>query len=245
PTPVRDTQLRPSPGSVSTTGSVVPSAIVQAVAPPSTARVAIISAAVTAAVVLAAVAGVVLWLRAREVIVFTPTATTSKAATSEEATPARATPAARAVSAEAAEGQPVPQDSSAGSARDEGRTGGTPVSGDLSGGTGSRDERRRSAGGAGAREVQAGAASEGGAAGDGAKRAQLAALDQMMEALRASPQDLRLVSELGSAIAERAKLVSDESKRLRIQRIARSSAMAGDVAGLELALDALRAEADR
>jgi serine/threonine protein kinase len=246
PTPVRDTRIvaAPSAGIEATSPSgVVPSAIVRGVAGPSTARVAAISAAITAAVVLAAVAAVVWWLRARDVLVFTPAGSTSPTA----ATSADVTSAARATALPTASERPGTEAGNAAAERDPGLQdrSAAPTSVDA------RSDARRDDRSDARRDARPTVTTEARAQGEGASdrrpgtAAPLAALDRMMEALRADPRDLKLGTELGAAIAERAGLVKNDAKRARIQRIARASAMAGDVAGLELALSELRAEVSR
>ncbi|MEM7678939.1 MAG: protein kinase, partial [Myxococcota bacterium] len=64
-------------------------------------------------------------------------------------------------------------------------------------------------------------------------------LHRLMNEIRADAQDLEAVRKLGAEIEARARAVSDRTERARIQRIAQSSALLGDIEGIEQALDAL------
>ncbi|MCK6550781.1 hypothetical protein L6R52_33395, partial [Myxococcota bacterium] len=65
------------------------------------------------------------------------------------------------------------------------------------------------------------------------------ATDELRALLRRAEQDPALVSELARGIDRAAEGIGDERARVRVRRIAASSALVGDLAGLARALDLL------
>ena len=67
----------------------------------------------------------------------------------------------------------------------------------------------------------------------------LAALRRMVASARAAPDDLTLLARTGRAIEENAQRISNPTARARVQRMARSSVMLGDIEGIDEAFRAL------
>jgi tRNA A-37 threonylcarbamoyl transferase component Bud32 len=65
------------------------------------------------------------------------------------------------------------------------------------------------------------------------------ALRRMLERAKARPDDAALLGQLADRIAREADRIGDRAVRTRVKRLAASSALVGDIGGVELALDTL------